>query len=621
MLTIEERLEAARVHLEERRHENAALIFESILDAAPHNLSATTGLAALKMAEGDLDTAEQLLTSALSRGQIEADLLALAAKVALLRGNKEKALEFADKALSLKDMHVDASLLRINLLLQDGKLREAEPALQRLCKAHPDNPSVAAMSVMLLTEMGDFRQALDLAQDSLTKTSNSEEIEAAMGHCLSRLGDHEKALGYLESAHLKDPTNPLYALSLAKSLLETGQTTEALRVAKRATVRFPELLPAWLIYVEIMIRRDETMTALRQFTPVIQRAQDRLDASLHLAQAYRLAGYPEKSLEVLKPILAQLAKLPQDKAPKLAAIARECFLATGHPERVSETFGLEDDLSSGKSEAIDLLSEGLVIVIPPDQSNLELVPLMRFLPKADKRSVPLKIVGPSTSRQLADVFGAFNYLSGDLAAEDADADLPKEARFLPLPLVMGLPGAVDARNLFSEPYAKVLPDRKTTWRRSLADISGPRVAMCWDSSRPGMLLQDFRHLFQFSRCSLVSATWDAARTQLQNEDEIIDAGAHFRDVHDLAALLDECDIIIGPDSIPIHIAGSLGKPGIVLLDPAHPWYWHSVDGRSTWYPSIRVIKTKRFGHWMETLPEVAAEVNQVIQGTLATPSS
>ncbi|WP_299483514.1 tetratricopeptide repeat protein [uncultured Roseibium sp.] len=621
MLTIEERLEAARGHLEERRHENAALIFEGILDAAPHNLAATTGLAALKMAEGDLDTAERLLTSALSRGQVEADLLALAAKVALLRGSKEKALEFANQALSLDELHIDASLLRINMLLQDGKLREAEPALHTLCRAHPENPSAAAMSVMLLTELGDFRHALDLAQDSLAKTSKSEEIEAAMGHCLSRLGDHEKALGYLESAHFKDPTNPLYALSLAKSLLETGQATEALRVAKRATVRFPELLPAWLIYVEIMIRRGETMTGLREFTPVIQRAQDRLDASLHLAQAYRMAGYPEKSLEVLKPILAQLAKLPPDKAPKLAAIARECFLASGHPERVSETFGLEDEPSSEKTEDIDLASGDLVIVIPPGQSNLELVPLMRFLPQAGMRSEPLKIVGPSTSRQLADVFGSFNYLSGDLAAENADTDLPEEARFLPLPLVLGLPGVVDAQNLFPEPYAKVLPDRKVTWQRSLAEIGGPRVAMCWHSSRPGMLLQDFRHLFQFTGCSLVSSAWGSAREQLKDEEQIIDAGAHFRDLHDLTALLDACDLVIGPDSIPIHIAGSLGKPGIVLLDPAHPWYWHNVDGRSTWYPSIRVLKTKRFGHWVETLPEVAADINQVIQETLETQGS
>lgn len=128
-------------------------------------------------------------------------------------------------------------------------------------------------------------------------------------------------------------------------------------------------------------------------------------------------------------------------------------------------------------------------------------------------------------------------------------------------------------------------------------------------------------MFQLTGCSLVSSAWDSAREQLKDEEQIIDAGAHFRDLHDLTALLDACDLVIGPDSIPIHIAGSLGKPGIVLLDPAHPWYWHSVDGRSTWYPSIRVLKTRRFGHWVETLPEVAADINQVIQETLETQGS
>ncbi|WP_305989316.1 tetratricopeptide repeat protein [Roseibium sp. MMSF_3544] len=609
MLTIEERLEAAQAHLEDRRHESAALIFESILDATPNNLPATMGLAALKVADGDLETAEDLVTSALARGQMEAGVLALAAKIAVQKGEQEKALALAEQALDLEDAHIDAGLIRANLLLQQGQLEQAESVLDRLLNAHPNNPSAVSTSAMLLIELGNFQPALDLLQRALANTPDNEELVAALGHCLSNLGDHKRALKHLESAHLKDPANPFYTLSLSRSLLETGQTSEALRVAKRSIIRFPDLLPAWLTYVEIMIRRGEAAAALREFTPVVRRNPDKLDASLYLAQAYRLAGYPDEAIDVLAPIFKQLDRLPPEKIQNFQIIARDCYLAVGAFENVAETFSRNPAAALATGE---LLCADDFFVLPPNQSNLELIPLMRFVKRSFEQGTPPNVIGPSTSGQLVDVFGPVNYLPGDLDANTDGAGLPDSRRFIPLTQILGQPDTLSSDTLDQGPYARVLEDRKSTWARSLADIEGPHIGVCWDPDRPGMLLEDFRHLFSFPKGRLVSVVWEAARSQLEGEEDIIDAGAHFRDLHDLTALLSECDLVIGPDSIPLHLAGSLGRPGIVLLTPAHPWYWHSENGRSSWYPSIRVIKTRRFGHWADILTDVAAETNEAI---------
>jgi hypothetical protein len=166
------------------------------------------------------------------------------------------------------------------------------------------------------------------------------------------------------------------------------------------------------------------------------------------------------------------------------------------------------------------------------------------------------------------------------------------------------------------PYMGAPEERRAIWRRSLAGLPRPLVALAWDGSRPGLLLEDYRPVLKDVRGTLVSVMWDDGRRQLASWPQVIDAGVHFASLADLAAVIAETDAVIGPDGIPLHLAGAMGRPGALLGQPSTPWYWHDDGGRSVWYPSIAVMRSRAFGNWEEKLPDLGER----IAGFLADPA-
>lgn len=57
-------------------------------------------------------------------------------------------------------------------------------------------------------------------------------------------------------------------------------------------------------------------------------------------------------------------------------------------------------------------------------------------------------------------------------------------------------------------------------------------------------------------------------------------------IKEVAALTEQVDLFIGPDSGPMHIAGALNTPGIILFGSIPP------EARINYYPSLEFYKTK-----------------------------
>jgi hypothetical protein len=65
--------------------------------------------------------------------------------------------------------------------------------------------------------------------------------------------------------------------------------------------------------------------------------------------------------------------------------------------------------------------------------------------------------------------------------------------------------------------------------------------------------------------------------------------AHDADFHDTAALVQTLDEVISVDTSVAHVAGALGKPCLTIKPAAPEWRWIERNGRSAWYPAMRVI--------------------------------
>lgn len=72
------------------------------------------------------------------------------------------------------------------------------------------------------------------------------------------------------------------------------------------------------------------------------------------------------------------------------------------------------------------------------------------------------------------------------------------------------------------------------------------------------------------------------------------------DIEGVLALIECCDVVVTTSNVTAHFAGALGKSTILVCrhEPALFYWHHTEDGRSLWYPSVKVVSAPS---WDEAL--------------------
>ena len=90
--------------------------------------------------------------------------------------------------------------------------------------------------------------------------------------------------------------------------------------------------------------------------------------------------------------------------------------------------------------------------------------------------------------------------------------------------------------------------------------------------------------------------------------KLIDLTPMIGDFADTAALVAHLDLIVSVDTAIVHLAGAMGKPVWVMLQCRPDFRW-LLDGETTiWYPSMRLIRQKKFGVWNDVIDRIATEL-------------
>jgi tetratricopeptide (TPR) repeat protein len=190
----------------------------------------------------------------------------------------------------------------------------------------------------------------------------------------------------------------------------------------------------------------------------------------------------------------------------------------------------------------------------------------------------------------------------------SDVQLPKNAKVLRASRL----GALFRNELSAFPQSLHRPLRVDPRLGKVESrLAGERrvCGMAWKSTGANysllksLRLSDFQPLFEKMRlwefCSLqygnvsdeIAALNEGLPTQCAKLTEI-HAFDVTNDIDQLASVMSTCDLIVTTSNSVAHLAGAVGAKTIVLT-PEHAgriWYWaQQVDGRSLWYPSVRVI--------------------------------
>ena len=82
------------------------------------------------------------------------------------------------------------------------------------------------------------------------------------------------------------------------------------------------------------------------------------------------------------------------------------------------------------------------------------------------------------------------------------------------------------------------------------------------------------------------------------------------DLDGLAALIENCDLVVSTSNVTIHLAGALGKETWVLLPYVANFWWLLDRSDSIWYPTLKLYRQKKFQNWSNVVLELKKDLNR-----------
>lgn len=79
---------------------------------------------------------------------------------------------------------------------------------------------------------------------------------------------------------------------------------------------------------------------------------------------------------------------------------------------------------------------------------------------------------------------------------------------------------------------------------------------------------------------------------------------------DTAALVTQLDVVVSVDTAVAHVAGSLGRPVLLLDRYDSCWRWLHGREDSPWYPTLRILRQSAPGDWRPVMARAAAALSE-----------
>jgi hypothetical protein len=126
--------------------------------------------------------------------------------------------------------------------------------------------------------------------------------------------------------------------------------------------------------------------------------------------------------------------------------------------------------------------------------------------------------------------------------------------------------------------------------------SKPLIGIFWYSSHHGKDLPDIRDWRRFisnTEARFVSLQYGDVEEDIRTlgADRVINDPSidQLSDMDGFAAQVAALDAVVGISGTPVHLAGALGIPTVVLRDDWFRRQWPVLTDRVPWYPSLRVV--------------------------------
>ena len=305
-------------------------------------------LAVAHLGLGESELAQKSIGMAVQNGPGVSRYHALAAQMALIKGESETAGKEATLALRLDPRNFAAAKILAKALTQDKKFKEvvsliesmlkqvpgdpdllgnlgltylglkdkdkAKETFARLLEAAPDNSRALAF-LTALTADKDLAKATAFVQEHITKAPKAGGHYMLLGDLLARQKKNEEAIAAFNKAQELAPDNPQPYIVTARLMASLGKTDQAVGELSRLLDKQPESLPANMGLATLYEIQGKHQEAKDKYKKVLTLDPNSAAANNNLA--WIIASEKDGDLgEALR--LAMLAKQAMPDEPHIA---------------------------------------------------------------------------------------------------------------------------------------------------------------------------------------------------------------------------------------------------------------------------------------------------------------
>lgn len=155
-------------------------------------------------------------------------------------------------------------------------------------------------------------------------------------------------------------------------------------------------------------------------------------------------------------------------------------------------------------------------------------------------------------------------------------------------------------------YLKADPERVEYWRRQFA-MQGKRpfVGVAWQGGTKATRIVKRSinaHMLKFcKRGTAISLQYgEYAEQEAKAAGFVFYPESVGKDLDDMAAMVEACDVVVTTCQTLVHIAGALGKPAIVLTPKYSSWRYGMGD-TMPWYKSVTLYRQEKEDDWSKPL--------------------
>ncbi|MCX7933765.1 MAG: tetratricopeptide repeat protein, partial [Planctomycetota bacterium] len=257
---------AGEIFLAKYQYEDAEGEFRAALRLNPRHPEANTGLAAVKILQGDFASAEASARQALATNPRYIPALLLLAELEFVDERLENSLAYCAEALRINPHHPAALLWQAALWYFSGdaeRFRQAQEEAVALgdCLPFADEEARAASRRVLQARLGHLLcqmlnsryrlpEALTFARAAVEADPDNALAQADLGICLMRQGLEDEAAPVLATASRLDPFN-VWVYNLRKLLERRKEYAEIkgqrfiVQIHRRDEPALAEYAPAW----------------------------------------------------------------------------------------------------------------------------------------------------------------------------------------------------------------------------------------------------------------------------------------------------------------------------------------------------------------------------------------